>query len=652
MADSQDIEKGSSDSLFQPFIQKDERRRNSDDNGSLFMVLVSTFVAVMGSFEFGSSVGYSSPTQQAIMEELGMSSQQFSVFGSILTIGAMVGSISCGRAADMLGRKGTMKMSSIISIAGWLIIYLSLVWTCSSRFRKILTGYGIGAGFIAEITPTNLRGALLTVHQVAIASGLLVAYTVGAFVSWRTVALTGKDDSMCSYDFRALFIPESPRWLVRLVSTVKAIPIYSLGVSTGYGYIFDIPVPAMVGCQDDFIAQLHKLRGDSADVSREAAEIQDSLATLHRLPKATVGFVSKNKLTLELDMVFQQFSGYNGVVIMQTKFLHLQEFLQMLEVLYACSQIIVLSLGAVIIDRVGRRPLLMNSNWLLIGVQRSHNWHHDIYGFLLSWIGWNSMDLYSLSTSRHGWQPGHWSAGVVLGLFPTLSALMSWTSHAFNFIKSSEFYSPPPPAPSSTVSTPRPTGEADVPSSSAVSTSASRAAAGCFIIIEFVSQSQCYPCQPQAVGIIAAPGLPILPCQGTTKNFKLRCVMPYMAFYPSGYVWRMLFSLCLRLLKQRCFMIALYYVVGAKSALTTVRHVNKTNVVTLGSTFGSLSSIMDASMEDCSMSWNRRAEDAEPISASEVIEADKDTEGNNGGGTSAAAVPEAETKDSWEGVET
>ncbi|KAL1542234.1 Excision repair cross-complementation group 1 [Salvia divinorum] len=33
-------------------------------------------------------------------------------------------------------------------------------------------------------------------------------------------------------------------------------------------------------------------------------------------------------------------------------------------------------------------------------------------------------------------------------------------------------------------------------------------------------------------------------------------------------------------------------------ALTSVRHVNKTDVVTLGSTFGSLSNIMDASMED------------------------------------------------------
>ncbi|KAE8728487.1 Sugar transporter ERD6-like 16 [Hibiscus syriacus] len=328
MADSQDIEKGSSDSLFQPFIRKDERRRNSDDNGSLFMVLVSTFVAVMGSFEFGSSIGYSSPTQQAIMEELGMSSQQFSVFGSILTIGAMVGSISCGRAADLLGRKG-----------GPVALDLG----------RFLTGYGIGVNsyvvpvFIAEISPTNLRGALLTVHQVAIASGLLVAYTVGAFVSWRTVALTGMIP--CAVMILGLyFIPESPRWL------------------------------AMVGCQDDFIAQLHKLRGHSADVSIEAVEIQDSLTTLHRLPKASVLDLFR-KINLRLViigvglMVFQQFSGYNGVVYYANQiFTSAGVPPNVGSILYACLQIIVLSLGAVIIDRVGRRPLLMiSASGMLLG---------------------------------------------------------------------------------------------------------------------------------------------------------------------------------------------------------------------------------------------------------------------------------------------
>ncbi|KAG8472061.1 hypothetical protein CXB51_036837 [Gossypium anomalum] len=318
MADSQDIEKGSSGSLYQPFFHKDEKQQNSHDNGNLFMVILCTFVAVMGSFEFGSSIGYSSPTQQGIMEELGMSSEE------------------------------TMKMSSIISIAGWLIIYLSL-GPLSLDVGRFLTGYGIGVNsyvvpvFIAEITPTHLRGALLTVHQVAIATGLLVAYTVGAFVSWRTLALTGMIP--CAVMILGLyFIPDSPRWL------------------------------AMVGCQAEFNAALQKLRGDTADVSREEAAIEESLVTLQHLPKATVLdlFLERNLRLVIIGvglMVFQQFSGYNGVVFYANQiFTSAGVPPNVGSILYACLQIIVLSLGAVIIDKAGRRPLLMiSASGMLLG---------------------------------------------------------------------------------------------------------------------------------------------------------------------------------------------------------------------------------------------------------------------------------------------
>lgn len=43
------------------------------DGGSLRMVLLSTAVAVCGSFEFGTCVGYSAPTQSGIVDEAGLS---------------------------------------------------------------------------------------------------------------------------------------------------------------------------------------------------------------------------------------------------------------------------------------------------------------------------------------------------------------------------------------------------------------------------------------------------------------------------------------------------------------------------------------------------------------------------------------------------
>ncbi|EOY11269.1 hypothetical protein QUC31_009566 [Theobroma cacao] len=347
MATSQDIENGSA-SLLQPFTQKEENQQNSHGNGSLFMVLLSTFVAVMGSFEFGSSIGFSSPTQQATMEELEMSPSEFSVFGSILTIGAMVGAITSGRAADLIGRIETMRMSSIICITGWLIIYLAL-GTLSLNFGRFLTGFGIGVNsyvvpiFIAEITPTHLRGALLTLHQVSLATGLLVAYAVGALVTWRTLALTGMIP--CAVMIIGLcFIPESPRWL------------------------------AMVGYQNEFHAALQMLHGHNADVSGEEAEIQDSLAILQHLPKATAkDLFRKRNLHLVIIgvglMVFQQFSGYNGIVFYADQiFTSAGVPPNVGSILYACLQIIILALGAVIIDKAGRRPLLMiSASGMLLG---------------------------------------------------------------------------------------------------------------------------------------------------------------------------------------------------------------------------------------------------------------------------------------------
>ncbi|XVF31272.1 hypothetical protein REPUB_Repub16aG0131400 [Reevesia pubescens] len=381
MATSQDIENGSS-SMLQPFIENKEKQQNSCDNGNLFMVLLSTFVAIMGSFEFGSSIGYSSPTQQAIMEELGISSSQFSVFGSILTIGAMVGSISCGRAADLIGRKGTMKMSSVICIAGWLIIYLAL-GPLSLDFGRFLTGYAIGM----------------------IPSAVMI--------------------------FGLYFIPESPRWL------------------------------AMVGSQNEFHAALQKLRGDNADVSREEAEIQESLAILQHLPKATLMdlFLKRNLRLVIIGvglMVFQQFCGYNGIVFYANQiFTSTGVPPNVGSILYACLQIIVLALGAVIIDKAGRRPLLMISasgmlvGSLLTGVSfylKEHHLASDL-GPVLTITG-IMVDMGSYCTGLGGipWIvmseifPIH-----IKGIAGSLVTLVSWggswvISYSFNFLMSWSSY--------------------------------------------------------------------------------------------------------------------------------------------------------------------------------------------------------------------
>ncbi|KAG5414828.1 hypothetical protein IGI04_002395 [Brassica rapa subsp. trilocularis] len=145
-------------------------KENLDSSATTITLFLTTFVAVAGSFVFGSAIGYSSPVQSDLTNDLNLSVAEYSLFGSILTVGAMIGAAMSGRISDLIGRRATMGFSEMFCSLGWLVIYLSKVtiWLDAGRF---LVGYGMGIlsfvvpVYIAEITPKDLRGCFTTVHQ-------------------------------------------------------------------------------------------------------------------------------------------------------------------------------------------------------------------------------------------------------------------------------------------------------------------------------------------------------------------------------------------------------------------------------------------------------------------------------------------------------
>ncbi|XP_066317450.1 sugar transporter ERD6-like 8 [Miscanthus floridulus] len=89
----------------------------SGSSSSVAVVVGCTAIAVTGSFEFGVSISYSSPTRLGIMRDLHLSLAEYSVFGSILTIGAVLCAIVCGSIA---GRRGAMAISDVLCALGYL----------------------------------------------------------------------------------------------------------------------------------------------------------------------------------------------------------------------------------------------------------------------------------------------------------------------------------------------------------------------------------------------------------------------------------------------------------------------------------------------------------------------------------------------------
>ncbi|KAL6626526.1 hypothetical protein ACP70R_030252 [Stipagrostis hirtigluma subsp. patula] len=307
----------------------------SSSPSSIAAVVGSTAVAVAGSFEFGISVGYSSPSQPGIMRDLHLSLAEYSVFGSIMTIGAMLGAIVSGTIADRVGRRCAMAMADVLCILGYLLITFS---------QEILGGLTLGGSqldvvpvYISEITPKNIRGAFATVNQFMICCGVSLAYVLGTFITWRALAFIGVVPCLLQL-VGLLVIPESPRWLARF------------------------------GHSGAFESALQRLRGKGTDISEEAAEIKDFTENLQHLPKSKMldlfqkDYIRAVTVGVGL-MALQQFGGVNAISFYASEIFVSAGFssgntgmLAMVAV-----QIPMTGLGVLLMDKAGRRPLLMVS---------------------------------------------------------------------------------------------------------------------------------------------------------------------------------------------------------------------------------------------------------------------------------------------------
>lgn len=192
-------------------------------SGNPLLLGISSLAAV-GGLLFGYDTGVISGALLYIKVDLHANDFEQEAIVAAVLLGAMVGAAAAGYFADHLSRRGTQLAAGAVYIVGALGCALAVNAAMLIGFRFIL-GLAVGAAsfvapmYIAEMAPPQLRGALVSFNQLAITSGILVAYLTNfAFHSvagnWRwMLGVAAVPGAVLTAGM--LSVPQTPRWLVR-----------------------------------------------------------------------------------------------------------------------------------------------------------------------------------------------------------------------------------------------------------------------------------------------------------------------------------------------------------------------------------------------------------------------------------------------------
>ncbi|WP_040534907.1 sugar porter family MFS transporter [Gordonia namibiensis] len=197
-------------------------------------VIGVTVAAAVGGFLFGFDSSVVNGAVDSIESNFGLGKLMTGFAVAIALLGCALGAWFAGRLADVWGRKRVMLLGSALFI-------ISAIGTAYTQtipdllLWRVLGGIGIGIAsviapaYISEIAPARYRGALASMQQLAITTGIFAALLSDAVLAnsagsaantlwwgleaWRWMFLVGVVPAIV-YGVLALLIPESPRYLV------------------------------------------------------------------------------------------------------------------------------------------------------------------------------------------------------------------------------------------------------------------------------------------------------------------------------------------------------------------------------------------------------------------------------------------------------
>ncbi|WP_138466599.1 sugar porter family MFS transporter [Poseidonocella sp. HB161398] len=309
-----------------------------------------TVIACLGGLLFGYDTGVINGALEPMAADLGLTPAIEGLVVSILIFAAAIGAVLGGKLADLHGRRHNIILLSVLFGAGTLGCVLAPSWQVLAAFRAVL-GLAVGGAsaivpiYLAEVSPHERRGSLVTRNEVMIVSGQFAAFVINAAI----YALWGENEVVWRYMLAVailpavalligmLRMPESPRWLSMQNRDDEALEVLR-----------------QVRSPERALQEMEEVRRMAeADRQEQTALMADlGVPWIKRLIWIGIGLG-----------IFMQLTGINSIMYYGTQLLQSAGFSSkgavIANTLYGLASLTGIWAGIMLINRLDRRTMLM-----------------------------------------------------------------------------------------------------------------------------------------------------------------------------------------------------------------------------------------------------------------------------------------------------